>query len=104
MNMLKPLEELVKIIRERKFEKVDNSYTKQLLNNKKLCTEKVKEELKELLDAIKLEEKFKNAEAADLLYHLFVFLEANNIKVEEIMKELKTRQQKSGLEEKLNRN
>ena len=44
-----------------------------------------------------------NAETADFLYHLFVLLEANNIKIEEVMNELKSRQQKSGLEEKINR-
>jgi phosphoribosyl-ATP pyrophosphohydrolase len=88
--MLKSLEELVQIIRERKKVSPDKSYTKQLLIDKKLCSVKVKEELKELLDAIKngkdedtLTKQSQNGEAADLLYHLFVLLEANNIQIED---------------------
>ena len=108
--MLKSLEELVNIIRARKSASPDKSYTKQLLNDKKLCAAKVKEELKELLDAIKhgkeedeLTKDFHNKEAADLLYHLFVLLEANNIQIEDVMNELQARQTASGLEEKFNR-
>ena len=110
--MLKSLEELVNIIRARKSASPDKSYTKQLLNDKKLCTAKVKEELQELLDAIKhrgkdsydsLMKDYQHKEAADLLYHLFVLLEANNIKIEDVMNELQVRQLTSGLEEKFNR-
>ena len=107
--MLKSLEELVNIIRARKSASADKSYTKQLLIDKKLCTAKVKEELKELLDAIKngkdedaLTKVSQNGEAADLLYHLFVLLEANNIQIEDVMNELQVRQATSGLEEKFN--
>ena len=31
-------------------------------------------------------------EAADVIYHLMVYLEANNIKIEDVMSELKKRQ------------
>ena len=50
--MLKSLEELVNIIRERKNSDPEKSYTKKLLNNRKMNFEKVNEEVKELLDAI----------------------------------------------------
>ena len=89
--MLKSLEELVKIIRERKNSSPDKSYTKKLLNNKKLCVDKVNEELNELLEAL---EKNNNQvhEAADLMYHLLILLESSEVKIEDIMEELKKRQ------------
>jgi len=87
--MFKGLEELVKIIRERKSSSPNISYTKKLLNDKKLSAEKVKEEVKELLEAV--ENNNKIHESADVLYHLLVYLEANEIKVEDVMNELKKR-------------
>ena len=88
--MFKTLEELIAIIRQRK-SSTKESYTNKLLNNKKLSVEKVKEEITELIDAI---EKNTNQvhEAADVLYHLMVLLEANGIKIEDVMNELKNRQ------------
>ena len=89
--MLKTLEELINVIRQRKVSSVKESYTKKLLDNKKLNVEKVKEEIAELIDSI---EKNSNKvhEAADVLYHLMVLLEANGIKIEDVMEELKKRQ------------
>jgi len=89
--MFKTLEELIAVIRQRKVSSAEESYTKKLLNDKKLSIEKVKEEIAELIDAI---EKNTNKvhEAADILYHLMVFLEANDIKIEDVMDELKKRQ------------
>ena len=89
--MLKPLEELVNIIRQRKSVAHKDSYTNKLLNNKKLSIEKVKEEIAELIEAV---EKNTNKihESADVLYHLMVLLEANGIKIEEVMDQLKKRQ------------
>ena len=89
--MFKTLEELIAVIRQRKTSKVEESYTKKLLNNKKLSIEKVKEEIKELIDAIEKDTN-KVHEAADVLYHLMVLLEANGIKIEDVMDELKKRQ------------
>ena len=88
--MFKGLEELVKIIRERKSSSPDKSYTNKLLNDKKLSAGKVREEIKELLEAV---EKNTNKihESADVLYHLLVYLEANGIKIEDVMDELQKR-------------
>ena len=88
--MFEGLEELIKIIRERKNSSPDKSYTNKLLNDKKLSTEKVKEEIKELFEAV---EKNTNKihESADVLYHLLVYFESNGIKIEDVMKELKKR-------------
>ena len=89
--MLKSLEELVNIIRDRKNSKLEKSYTSKLLNNKEMNVAKVKEEVKELIAAI---QKNNNEvhEAADVLYHLLVLLEGSGIKIEDVMKELKKRQ------------
>ena len=91
--MLKTLEELINIIRQRKNSFIEKSYTNKLLRDKKLNISKVKEEISELLDAI---EKNSNKvhETADVIYHLMVLLEANNIKIEDVMYELKKRQKK----------
>ena len=91
--MLETLEELIAVIRQRKESSTEESYTNKLLSNKKLSVEKVKEEIAELIDAA---EKNINKvhEAADVLYHLMVFLEANGIKIEDVMDELKKRQKK----------
>ena len=88
--MFEGLEELVRVIRERKNSSPDKSYTNKLLNDKKLSTEKVKEEIKELFEAV---EKNTNKihESADVLYHLLVYLETNGIKIEDVMDKLKKR-------------
>ena len=88
--MLKNLEDLVKNIRDRKKSSPEQSYTNKLLNDKSLSVSKVKEEVDELIEAV---EKNTNKihESADVIYHLFVYLEANNIKIEEVMKELEKR-------------
>ena len=89
--MFKTLEELIAIIRQRKKFSVEESYTKKLLKDKKLSIAKVKEEIAELIEAI---EKNSNKvhEAADVLYQLMVLLEANDIKIEDVMDKLKKRQ------------
>ena len=89
--MFKTLEELITVIRQRKTSKVEESYTKKLLSDKNLSVEKVKEEIAELIEAVE-ENKNQVHEAADVLYHLMVLLEANGIKIEDVMDELKKRQ------------
>ena len=89
--MFENLEQLIKIIRERKNSPPDKSYTNKLLNDKNLSVSKVKEEIAELIESV---EKNSNKvhEAADVIYHLMVYLEANNINIEDVMDELKKRQ------------
>ena len=88
--MLKILEELILLARERKNNPVEGSYTNKLLEDKNLAKEKVLEEVNELIEAVE-ENSNKIHEAADVLYHLTMYLEANNIKIEEIMEELISR-------------
>ena len=89
--MLECLEELVEIIRKRRHSNPEKSYTSKLLNDKKMNVAKLNEEVKELIEAI---EKNDNQvhEAADVLYHLLVLLEGSGIKIEDVMQELKKRQ------------
>jgi phosphoribosyl-ATP pyrophosphohydrolase len=89
--MFENLEKLMQTIRERKNSSPDKSYTNKLLNDKNLSVEKVKEEIRELIEAVE-QDSNKIHEAADVIYHLMVYLEANNIKVEDVMGELKKRQ------------
>ena len=88
--MLKILEELVLLARERKNNPVQGSYTNKLLEDKTLAKEKVFEEVNELIEAVE-ENSNKIYEAADVLYHLMMYLEANDIKIEDIMEELSSR-------------
>ena len=88
--MLKILEELVLLARERKNDPVEGSYTNKLLKDKNLVKEKVLEEVNELIEAVE-ENSNKIHEAADVLYHLMMYLEANGIKIEDIMEELSSR-------------
>ena len=88
--MLKILEELILLARERKNNPIEGSYTNKLLKDKTLVKEKVLEEVNELIEAVE-ENSNKIHEAADVLYHLMMYLEANNIKTEEIMEELSSR-------------
>ena len=89
--MFEILEQLIKTIRDRKNSSSDSSYTNKLLNDKNLSIAKVKEEIEELIDAVEKDTN-KIHEAADVIYHLMVYLEANNIKIEDVMNELKKRQ------------
>lgn len=84
------LDDLIKLARERKNKPVEGSYTNKLLENKNLSKNKVLEEIGELIEAVEKNEN-KIHEAADVFYHLIIFLEANNIKIEDVMIELEKR-------------
>ena len=88
--MLSTLENLIKLARERKSSPVDGSYTNKLLTNKALSKAKVLEEVDELIEAIE-EDTNKIHEAADVFYHLLMYLEDNDVKIEEVMQELEKR-------------
>ncbi len=88
--MLNTLENLIKLARERKSSPLEGSYTNKLLSDKSLSKAKVLEEVNELIEAVE-ENSNKIHEAADVFYHLLMYLEANNIKIEEVMSELEKR-------------
>ena len=88
--MLSTLENLFNLARERKKSPVDGSYTNKLLNDKTLSKEKVLEEINELIEAVENNSN-KIHEAADVFYHLIIYLEANDINIEDVMTELENR-------------
>ena len=83
-------EDLIKLARERKDKPIEGSYTNKLLSDKSLSKEKLLEEINELIAAVEKDSN-KIHEAADVFYHLIMYLEANNIKVEDVMAELNKR-------------
>ena len=88
--MLNTVESLFNLAREPKKTPVDGSYTNKLLSDKSLSKDKVLEEINELIEAV---EKNSNKihEAADVFYHLIMYLEANDVKIEDVMEELNKR-------------
>ena len=76
--MLNILENLIKLARERKKNPIEGSYTNQLLSDKPLSKAKVLEEIDELVEAIE-ENTNKIHEAANVFYHLLMYLEANDL-------------------------
>ena len=88
--MLSTLENLFNLARERKKVPAEDSYTNKLLNDKSLSKEKVLEEINELIEAVENDTN-KIHEAADVFYHLIMYLEANEIKIEDVMEELNKR-------------
>ena len=88
--MFNTLENLIKLARDRKSSPVEGSYTNKLLTDKSLSKAKVLEEINELIEAVE-ENSNKIHEAADVFYHLLMYLETNDIKIEEVMSELEKR-------------
>ena len=88
--MLNALENLFKLARERKNTPVEGSYTNKLLSDKPLSKEKILEEINELIEAVEKDTN-KIHEAADVFYHLTMYLEVNEIKIEDVMEELNNR-------------
>ena len=88
--MLNVLEDLISLARQRKEKPMEGSYTNKLLDEKSLAKEKVLEEISELIEAVE-QDSNKIHEAADVLYHLIMYLEKSGIKIEEVMEELKKR-------------
>ena len=83
-------DDLIKLARERKLKPVEGSYTNKLLDDKSLSKAKVLEEINELIEATEKDTN-KIHEAADVFYHLIMYLETNNIKIEDVMSELDKR-------------
>mgnify|MGYP001216335276 FL=1 len=88
--MLKTLEDLFNLARERKKKPIDGSYTNKLLSNKVLSKAKILEEINELIDAVENDTN-KIHEAADVFFHLIMYLEANDIRIEDVISELNKR-------------
>ena len=102
----KNLLNLLKTIKSNKSKNPKISYTASLFKSgKSKCINKFKEESLELVRASRIKNNKKNIihEAADVFYHLLVLLVFKNVKISKVMKEIKKRQNISGIEEKKNR-
>tara|TARA_B000000609_G_scaffold121081_1_gene95065 strand:+ start:197 stop:469 length:273 start_codon:yes stop_codon:yes gene_type:complete len=88
--MLNTLESLFKLARKRKKSPEEGSYTNKLLRDKSLSKDKILEEMNELIEAVDNNSN-KIHEAADVFYHLIIYLEANDINIEDVMAELERR-------------
>ena len=88
--MLNTLEGLFKLARDRKNKPVEGSYTNKLLADKSFSKKKVLEEINELIEAVDENNNIMH-EAADVFYHLIMYLEANDVKIEQVMEELNKR-------------
>jgi phosphoribosyl-ATP pyrophosphohydrolase len=99
------IHDLEKRVQERAGASAETSYTRKLLDRGVAhCAKKLGEEAVETaLAAVGEDRERLIAEAADLLYHLLVVLEARGVKLAEVEAVLGTRTGKSGLEEKASR-
>ncbi len=96
------LGQLADTVARRRGESGDQSYTSKLLSKGvEECAKKFGEEAFEIaLAAIAGDKAHITREAADVIYHLVVLLEAANVPLSHVMSELEKRQSMSGLAEK----
>jgi phosphoribosyl-ATP pyrophosphohydrolase/phosphoribosyl-AMP cyclohydrolase len=91
-------------ILERKNSNSTKSWTKKLLDDKRLLYNKIEEEAKELIEALQRESDERViSESADLLYHSLVGLGLREITPDRVRQELRRRFGVSGIEEKQSR-
>ena len=102
MGQFDQLERLAVEIASKSKASPESSYTALLLSRGiEKCAKKFGEEAVELAIASVLEKKPEAAaEAADVLYHFLVLLQASGVSIETVMQELKRREGVSGLAEK----
>ncbi len=96
------LKNLAATIKARRSASSDTSYTRKLLDaGPEKCAKKLGEEAAETIIAalVQTDDDLKN-EAADLIYHLLVLLESRMVDFDDVLKKLKQREGRSGLEEK----
>jgi phosphoribosyl-ATP pyrophosphohydrolase len=97
MEEIKTIEALYELIKNRKENKVEGSYTNYLFDSgiDKIC-KKIGEEATEVVIAAKDGHKDQVIyESSDLLYHLLVLFVYSNVKIEDIEKELEKRYERS---------
>jgi phosphoribosyl-ATP pyrophosphohydrolase len=96
------LQQLAALIHTRRSESAAKSYTRELLDaGPERCARKLGEEATEtIIAALGQDSRALTREAADLLYHLLVLLEAKRVPLSDVLAELKSRMGTSGLAEK----
>ncbi len=96
------LSELAATISERAKADPESSWTAKLLaKGPEKCAEKFGEEaIEAVIEAVKGDREKLTYEAADVLYHLLVMLEARDVALDDVLAELARRQGMSGVAEK----
>ncbi len=99
------LEDLFATIEARRGADAASSWTAKLLaKGPEKCAEKFGEEAVEaIIEAVRGDRERLTAEAADVLYHLLVMLAAREVPLADVLAELDRRTQRSGLDEKAQR-
>ena len=99
------LSRLAQTIAARRGSDAGSSYTRQLLDaGPAKCARKFGEEAVEtVIAALTQDADALKSEAADLLYHLLVLLEARNVALDDVYNLLEARMGQSGLAEKASR-
>ena len=105
MSDTNTLAQLAALIRSRRSDSAEKSYTAQLLNaGPERCAKKFGEEAVEtVIAAMGTDAAALKAEAADTLYHLLVLLESRHVAFDDVLKVLEGRMGISGIEEKASR-
>lgn len=86
------LNELLEVLKDRKKNPKQGSYTSKLIKDQKGIIAKLREECEEFIEAgEKKEDKEVVWEAADLLFFMLVYLENRNVEFADVLKELKRR-------------
>ena len=92
MKNIDYLEKLTETIKNNAFKDAEFSYTAKLIGDIEYLSKKIGEEASEvIIAALSKDRENLKKEAADLIYHLMVYLEAHDIKIEDVMKELDNR-------------
>lgn len=96
------LDDLAALIKSRRDDSASTSYTKTLLDAgmPKIAKKFGEEAVETVIAAIADDRSALINEAADTLYHLLVMLEARDISLDEVLRELERRMKQSGLAEK----
>ena len=96
------LDKLAQTIAQRASADPDSSWTAKLLaKGPEKCAEKFGEEAVDaIIEAVKNDKAKLTSEAADVLFHLLVMLEARDVAFSDVLKELERREGTSGIVEK----
>jgi phosphoribosyl-ATP pyrophosphohydrolase len=99
------LDDLAALIKSRRNDSASTSYTKTLLDAgmPKIAKKFGEEAVEAVIAAMEGDRKALINEAADTFYHLLVMLEAQDISLDDVLRELERRTRQSGLAEKAGR-
>jgi phosphoribosyl-ATP pyrophosphohydrolase len=99
------LADLAAIVADRAQSTAEISYTKSLLDAgiARVAKKFGEEAVEAVIAAVEQDQGQLTREAADVLYHLMVLLQAGNVPLQQVMAELERRTTRSGLVEKASR-